>query len=97
MVEPRYPLEKVVAVALGSGDVLLGETRARRIVADYVEGLVEAEQFARAVIASLAVEHFEKSVSSKTRRTWGCSTGTSGRWLPSSSSGTGSSTSTPGT
>lgn len=41
--EPKYPLDRVVAVVVvvDGGELLLGETRARRIVADYVEGLVE--------------------------------------------------------
>ncbi len=60
--EPRYPLQKIVAVALGGGEVLVGASRAGRMVADYIEGLVEAHQFARDVVASLALEHFEKSV-----------------------------------
>lgn len=54
--EPRYSLDRVVAVAVHGGDVLLGKTRARLIVATSVEGLVEAERFARAVVAGLRRE-----------------------------------------
>lgn len=60
--EPKYPLDRVVAVAVDGGELLLGETRARRIVADYVEGLVEAERFARAVVAGPRREHFEATI-----------------------------------
>lgn len=62
VVEPRYSLDRVVAVAVDGGDVLLAETRARRIVADYVDGLVDAERFARAVLAGLKREHFETTI-----------------------------------
>lgn len=62
MVEPKYPLDRVVSVAVDGGDLLLGQTRARDIVANYVEGLVEAVEFARAVVAGLRREHFEATV-----------------------------------
>lgn len=42
--------------------MLLAQTRASRIVADYVEGLVDAERFVRAVVAGLRHEHFEQTV-----------------------------------
>lgn len=61
-VGPKYPLERVVAVAVDGGDVMLGQTRARAIVETYVDGLVEAEAFARAVVAGLRREHFEETV-----------------------------------
>lgn len=60
--EPKYLLDRVVAVAVEGGDLFLGQTRARDIVANYVEGLVEAEAFARAVVAGLRREHFEATV-----------------------------------
>lgn len=60
--EPRYSLARVVAVVVDGGELLLGETRARRIVADYLDSLVQAERFARAVIAGLRRENFEGTV-----------------------------------
>ena len=60
--EPKYPLDRVVAVAVDGGDLVLGKTRAALIVAAYIDGLVEAERFARAVVAGLRREHFEASV-----------------------------------
>ena len=60
--EPKYPLDRVIAVAVNGGDVVLGKSRAALIVADYVDGLVEAEAFARAIVAGLRREHFDGTV-----------------------------------
>lgn len=58
---PKYELKRVVAAAR-EGDLLLVGSRAREIVLNYVEGLLEADAFARGLVAGLAVEHFQETV-----------------------------------
>jgi hypothetical protein len=59
--EPRYPLDKVHEVA-ASGDLVLAESRARRIVLDLIDSYVEAMSFARALLGALRREHFQRTV-----------------------------------
>ena len=59
--EPKYGLDRVVAAATG-GDLLLVGSRAREIVLNYVDGLLEADSFARGLVAALKVEHFQETV-----------------------------------
>lgn len=59
--EPKYPIERVVLAAI-DGDVLLAHERARAIVADYIDGLVAADTFARAVLAGLRRQDFLRTV-----------------------------------
>lgn len=58
---PKYAVEKVVAAAQ-SGAVELVGSRAREIVLQYVDGLLEAVTFAQALVGSLRVEHFQETV-----------------------------------
>lgn len=58
---PKYAVEKVVAAAR-SGAVELVGSRARDIVLQYVNGLLEAVMFAQALVGSLRLEHFQETV-----------------------------------
>ncbi len=59
--EPKYPLDKVHAVAR-DGDVVLGESRARKIVLDLIDCYADALAFARALLVSLELEHFQGTI-----------------------------------
>lgn len=58
---PKHELSRVVAAA-ADGDLLLVGSRAREIVLNYVDGLLEADAFARGLVASLRPEHFQETV-----------------------------------
>jgi hypothetical protein len=60
-VGPKYELGRVVAAAK-DGDLLLVGSRAREIVLNYVDGLLEADTFARGLVAALVPEHFQETV-----------------------------------
>ena len=58
---PKHELGRVVAAAR-DGDLLLVGSRAREIVLHYVDGLLEADGFARGLVAALKVEQFQETV-----------------------------------